>query len=728
MPEIMQVLQSWVGAKGEATAFSDDKAGVTRREFAARIAGHVGEFRDLPDTIGLFGPNGIDWAIALLAAWTAGKTVVPLPSFFSRQQLEHICRDAGIEHIILTRDAGNSAAAVGLAQSQIHDRPGEALPSAKNGAGIIVYTSGSTGQPKGVRFRLEQLEWQARTLATAIDASPRDAYLSVLPLPLLLETIAAICVPMLVEARTHFASAIAESLGASRPADLLSEVAARKPTTMIVVPQLLASWVAQLEAKRQTAPDSLRFVAVGGAPIAEALVKRAWHLGIPVHEGYGLTECCSVVALNRPGCRKPGTAGKPLPGVRVCVEDGELVVSGPAIMERYVRGGSRTDPTWRTGDLGTIDQDGCLRVSGRKDSLLVMASGRNVSPEWVEAMVLADPRIAACAVLGHGESQLSVLLIPSAVGERWLIEAPRAHILLWLEQICIEAPAYAVPRDFVICPGGEGRLIGLLTSNGRISRIAAARAYPALKLAQHRVAACASSNIKINQGSMEGFMPFYDRLIAETERERTEFASIPLISEALRSGASRELYLDFLTQAYHHVKHTFPLLAFAAARTSDEIYQDALVEYMEEERGHEKWILNDIVAFGGDAAAVRDGAAGIACQVMVGYTYYAIEWISPYAMLGSVHVLEGMSTLLADKAADAIQRSIGRGGKVGFSYLRSHGALDIEHVAFFKKLVDRIEDRKIQQIVIDASKVFYRLYGDIYHELATRHPVKSHAA
>jgi pyrroloquinoline quinone (PQQ) biosynthesis protein C len=225
---------------------------------------------------------------------------------------------------------------------------------------------------------------------------------------------------------------------------------------------------------------------------------------------------------------------------------------------------------------------------------------------------------------------------------------------------------------------------------------------------------------------MEGQVSFYDRLIAETERERIAFTSIPLIREAVRSGASRELYLDFLIQAYHHVKHTFPLLAFAAARTKDEIYQDALVEYMEEERGHEKWILNDIAAMGGDAAAVRDGSAGIACQVMVGYTYYAIEWVSPYAMLGSVHVLEGMSTLLADKAADAIQRSLG--GKEGFSYLRSHGALDIEHVAFFKQLANGIACPRTQQIVIDASKVFYRLYGDIYHELATRHPVKSHAA
>ena len=223
-------------------------------------------------------------------------------------------------------------------------------------------------------------------------------------------------------------------------------------------------------------------------------------------------------------------------------------------------------------------------------------------------------------------------------------------------------------------------------------------------------------------------MSFYDRLIAETEKERIGFTSIPLICEALRSGASRELYIDFLTQAYHHVKHTFPELAFAAARTTDEAYQDALVEYMEEERGHEKWILNDIQAMGGSAASVRDGTPGIACRVMVGYTYYAIEWLSPYAMLGSVHVLEGMSTLLADKTADAIQSSLAPRGKDGFSYLRSHGALDIEHVAFFKKLVNTLTDTRTQQIVIDESKVFYRLYGDIYHELASRHPVKSHAA
>lgn len=223
-------------------------------------------------------------------------------------------------------------------------------------------------------------------------------------------------------------------------------------------------------------------------------------------------------------------------------------------------------------------------------------------------------------------------------------------------------------------------------------------------------------------------MSFYDQLLAATAGERNAFLSIPLIRDAIKNGASRELYVDFLTQAYHHVRHTFPLLALAASRTEDEAYQDALVEYMEEERGHEKWILDDIRAMGADAEAVRAGKGGQACQVLVGYTYYAIERISPYAMLGSVHVLEGMSTMLADKAADAIQASLATSGKDGFSYLRSHGALDIEHVAFFKELVGKISDPVTQGVIIDTSRIIYRLYGDIFRDLAVRHPKRRDAA
>jgi pyrroloquinoline quinone (PQQ) biosynthesis protein C len=212
-------------------------------------------------------------------------------------------------------------------------------------------------------------------------------------------------------------------------------------------------------------------------------------------------------------------------------------------------------------------------------------------------------------------------------------------------------------------------------------------------------------------------MSFYDRLTQETEAERKRLLAIPLVQQAPRSGVPKSLYIAFLTEAYHHVKHTFPLLALAASRATDERYRDALVKYMEEERGHEEWILDDIRSMGGDAVAVRYGEPEPACRVMVAFAYHAIEHVSPYAMLGSVHVLEGMSVLLADQLAGALKRSLGADGEAGFSYLTSHGSLDQEHVAFFRTLVDGFNDPVVQDIVIDHAKMFYRLYGDIFRDL-----------
>ena len=156
-------------------------------------------------------------------------------------------------------------------------------------------------------------------------------------------------------------------------------------------------------------------------------------------------------------------------------------------MNGYLHGAPTAD-RWQTGDLGTLEPDGFLRVKGRKDSLIVTASGRNISPEWVEAMVMSDPRVAACIALGHGMDHVCVLIVPSALGERWLMESPRAHVLLWLERVCIDAPLYAVPKDFVVCPPLQAKRLGLL-ANGRIARDVALATYPTLKLARRPAAA-----------------------------------------------------------------------------------------------------------------------------------------------------------------------------------------------------------------------------------------------
>ncbi len=220
----------------------------------------------------------------------------------------------------------------------------------------------------------------------------------------------------------------------------------------------------------------------------------------------------------------------------------------------------------------------------------------------------------------------------------------------------------------------------------------------------------------------------FERLYLETAEARERFLAIPLVNHALATGGTRELYVAFLCEAYHHVKHTFPLLALASAHTRDERYQAALVEYMNEERGHDLWILDDIRAMGGDADAVARGKPGMPCQVMAGYAYYSIEWISPYALLGMVHVLEGLSVMLAEKVAGAVQRSLGAGGAAGFSYLRSHGVLDVEHTALFRRLIDTFEDRETQDTIIEAARVMYRLYGAIFEDLGARFGSIAHAA
>jgi long-subunit acyl-CoA synthetase (AMP-forming) len=240
---------------------------------------------------------------------------------------------------------------------------------------------------------------------------------------------------------------------------------AYRPTTSVLVPQMLKHWVAELQALGQTAPSSLRFVAVGGAPVPRQIANAAWRLGIPVHEGYGLSECCSVVAVNRPKERRPGTVGQPLSGLSVSIDDGEIVVDGPSITDGYLGQGAANKP-WRTGDLGEIDRDGFLTVHGRKDSLLVTAFGRNVSPEWIETMLLADPRIALCVVTGHGEAHLTSLLIPSPAGGAWFATATQAEILELLSDRCSEAPEYAVPREYVVISFEEA-LNNQLISNGR---------------------------------------------------------------------------------------------------------------------------------------------------------------------------------------------------------------------------------------------------------------------
>jgi long-subunit acyl-CoA synthetase (AMP-forming) len=466
MRQLFDQMKRHASEAGELIAVSDQHGQLSRRELFARVTALAADLKGRPQTIGIYAPNGLDWVIAQLACAFAGKIVVPLPTFFRPAQLGHVVHDASVELILASEQTAAPAVQSGVPTHLIDiDRLGAGLPDVIDGFGQIIYTSGSTGQPKGVRHQSGQIAWSSAALASAIAASATDSYLSVLPLPLLLETICSIFIPTSLGAYVHFDTGLAERAGRGDATGIAKAFETHRPTTSVLVPQLLKRWVAELQAVGQTAPSSLRFVAVGGAPVPKQIANAAWSLKIPVHEGYGLSECCSVVAVNRPKERRPGTVGRPLSGLSVSIDDGEIVVDGPSITDGYLGQKPASGP-WRTGDLGEIDRDGFVTVHGRKDSLLVTSFGRNISPEWIETMLLADPRIALCNVTGHGEPHLTALLIPTAQGAAWFAKATRADILQLLSDRCSDAPDYAVPRDCVVVSFQEA-VNNQLLSNGR---------------------------------------------------------------------------------------------------------------------------------------------------------------------------------------------------------------------------------------------------------------------
>jgi pyrroloquinoline quinone (PQQ) biosynthesis protein C len=181
---------------------------------------------------------------------------------------------------------------------------------------------------------------------------------------------------------------------------------------------------------------------------------------------------------------------------------------------------------------------------------------------------------------------------------------------------------------------------------------------------------------------------------------------------------TRELYLAFLEQAYHHVKHTVPLLMAVGARLPARHLwlQKELVHYLDEELGHDEWILSDIAAAGGDAAAVRHGAPAIETDAMVAYAYDTVMRRNPVAFFGMVYVLEGTSVALALDAADSIQRTLALPNKA-FTYLRSHGSLDQEHIGHLASIVDRFDPGSDLPSIVTCARAMFRLYGDVFRSL-----------
>ena len=417
--------------------------------------------------------NGVDAMLWDLAVLFEGLTCLTLPPFFSPAQRAHCLAQSHAELVIAEPELAPELLDAGYQPSgEFWRRSFTGQPALAPDTAKITFTSGTTGAPKGVCLSADSLLRVARELHQASQVTDPRHHLALLPIAILLENLgcyaalyagATLSVPSQKTLGIQGASAV-------NAAQLLGCLAMRQPHSLILVPQLLLMLVIAAEQKAFN-PQSLRFAAVGGARVSKALLQRAQRLGVPVFEGYGLSECASVVCLNLPGAQRPGSVGKPLPHVEIrLADDGEVLIKGSTLLG-YLGQAEPPEHWWPSGDLGAFDEDGFLYLKGRKKHQFVTSYGRNVNPDWVEAELTQDGVIAQAFVYGEALPQNHALLWPHRP------DCSDAQLATAVAAANAGLPDYAQVHAWTRLQEPFTAANGLLTANGRPRRDAIVARY-----------------------------------------------------------------------------------------------------------------------------------------------------------------------------------------------------------------------------------------------------------
>ncbi len=472
MSRILDALFRHAQCNAEKIAVQGDETSLSWQDLE-KASGKLGALLEGVCCLGLFLENSPAWVVADIAALRQGVICVPVPGFFSNRQKQHVLKDTGMdvllcddENLLALLDDSWSVEPVAVAGQALllARRSGKPVPI-HPGTAKITFTSGTTGMPKGVCLGLEAMEQVAQSLSELSDASSRDRVLALLPLGILLENIGSIYVPILSGACMLLPSS--QSLGrmgsGSMDARKLGACLRRlEPSALIVPPQLLKLLMG-LAATGQL-PKSFRFLAVGGAMLAETQLEKAQELGLPVYQGYGLSETASVVAMNIPGNSRPGSVGKVLPHNELCISpQGEILVRGNLFQGYLHQKGWNPQDFFPTGDLGYLDEQGFLYVTGRRKNLIITAYGRNVSAEWPEAELLAEPELIQAVVFGDARPWLSAVLVPAP-------GVARSNLHQALVRVNQRLPDYARIVDYLIAEEPFSLSNDMVTANGRPRR------------------------------------------------------------------------------------------------------------------------------------------------------------------------------------------------------------------------------------------------------------------
>ncbi|AKJ41692.1 AMP-dependent synthetase/ligase [Pragia fontium] len=409
--------------------------------------------------LALFLDNGLNWAITDLACVFAGIVIIPIPVFFSVQQQNWILESSGADALIGPEREGWLSTP--LFDMPLQRREPAWVPALPEHTAKITYTSGTTGQPKGVCLSIEHMMQVCLSLTERVAIANVQQHLTFLPLSTLLENMTGLYVPLMMGACSRIPTLAEVGFAGSNQFSyqIMAQAIMRwRPQSLVLVPELLRLLVMLCSSNSELA-TSLRFVAVGGGKVAKDLVLNAQRLGLPVFEGYGLSECGSVVALNASDCNVPGSVGKPLSHCHIrFADDGEIIVSGSSMLG-YLSETSQVSEI-ATGDLGYLDEQGFLHISGRKKNIQITAFGRNFSPEWVEAEAQLYPAISRLVIFGDGLTANVALIQPTIGYENVLAEQ--------VTQLNTNLPDYAKVHHYFVAQLSIEN--GLLTNNGRPKR------------------------------------------------------------------------------------------------------------------------------------------------------------------------------------------------------------------------------------------------------------------
>ncbi|MDZ8187699.1 MAG: AMP-binding protein [Nostoc sp. ChiSLP02] len=413
------------------------------------------------DRIAILSESRPEWSIGLFAGFLAGAIVVPLDIKLSETELNSILSDC-VPQILLTslshqniadklKSSVVSIAQVLTLEKVAIDLPSESIQSQDilqfqerqlDEVASIIYTSGTTGKPKGVAIAFRNLIFEAETLGKLVGIGPNDSFLSILPLNHLLELSGGLLSVLYAGGTVCYAQSL-------YPQDILQMMQERQITAILGVPlffktlynsiqkevvrgtplkrlwfqgaMTLAKKLPWQTARRiiffpihQKFGGKFRLFISGGAALDMDVAGFFEQIGLPIIQGYGLTETGPVICVNSPKANRIGSVGKPLPGVEIKIDSpepeqtqGEVLTRGPHVMKGYYKSEELTrqvldrDGWFHTGDLGVIDADGFLHITGRIKNLIVLGGSKKVNPEEVEAILSKSPAIQEICVLGR---------------------------------------------------------------------------------------------------------------------------------------------------------------------------------------------------------------------------------------------------------------------------------------------------------------------------------------